>query len=351
MSGLQGDQEAVVQTLWCDVVQTVEGLVAAQPVLTGPTTVQDGVTAQPPRRVGPRGDPATVVQGHVHGVHDRRPPRRSRKDAQRRRPVVDQFQVPDGEEFRYEGREVLRADPPQDVVRPQVLVVQFEGLGLVREPCEAHVLRVGEGEAVQDAHRCEDVRAPAFENLAVHHAEGRVVGHEVAQRALRQKQLSGGVEVTVVARQRQLRQPGLLAWVEPRRRDQSQDRLGDRVGGVRVERLLDGRPHGGIAEDGPRPRLDRPEAGQQRMHRGRDGRTAGPARRARPDRRRPRSAAPAVPGRSVRHGRQRPRPRHRRRRPRAAPGGRPGRPWRPPRASRTAGATTPVPGPQRPARR
>ncbi|NDU76945.1 hypothetical protein GWI34_30625 [Actinomadura sp. DSM 109109] len=257
----------LVEALVRDVVEPCQRLVAAEPELARPAAAEDAVTSQPPRRVGGDGDAPPVVQGDVGRVDDRGPPRRRGEDPQGRRPVVDEFEVADRGELGDERREVLLADPPQHLVGPQVLGVEVEALRLVGEAREVDVLGPGQREPVQDAGGRERRRAPPLQQPAVHDAERRVIGHQVPQRALRQQQLARRVQLAVVAGQRQLGQPRLVAGIDARGRDQPQHGLGDGAGVVGVEGLLDGGPHGGVRQHGPRPRLHRAEPRQERVHR------------------------------------------------------------------------------------
>nr|WP_309239561.1 hypothetical protein [Actinomadura sp. J1-007] len=202
------------------------------------------------------------------GIGDRGAPRRPGEEPERGGPVVHEFEVADGLELGHQRGQLLLAETVEDLVRPAVLAVQVERLGLVGDAHQVDVLPAREREAVQHSGRRERLGTPAFEEGPRDDAERRVRRHDLAQRAAGEQQLARRVEVSVLGGQREIGQPGLLARVEPGGGDQPEDGLRDLLGPVRllgVERVLHRRPYRRVGEDGARPGLDRAEPRQQRM--------------------------------------------------------------------------------------
>ena len=107
----------------------------------------------------------------------------------------------------------------------------------------------------------------ALEYRRAEGAEWRVRRDHLGQRAAGEQQFPRRIPLAVGARQRQIREPGLLTRPQVRGCDEAQHRVGDGPRIVRVVGVRDGCAHGRVGEDAPRRCLGRTQPGKQRVHR------------------------------------------------------------------------------------
>ena len=140
---------------------------------------------------------------------------------------------------------------------------------------DLHVLRRDQAERGQHAGRLEGRRAVAVHQVFPGGTERGVVRDQVRERTAGQQQFARRIPVAVVARQRQVGEPRVVARLGADGAQQAEHRVGDPpravVVVVRLDRPVvgggDGGAGGRVLQRGPGRRLDRAKPGEQRMRR------------------------------------------------------------------------------------